>query len=85
MDVVLSEVEMEALFRQDPSTRKDGGWQGLNVSLQERCNRATGELHLTPDDLRRIPKYAFGIAPVRWTVCRLGGYVSVRAAFLSAS
>jgi hypothetical protein len=26
-----------------------------------------------------------GIAPVRWTVCRLGGYVSVRAAFLSAS
>jgi len=30
-------------------------------------------------------KHLPGIAPVRWTVCRLGGYVSVRAAFLSAS
>jgi len=37
------------------------------------------------DKQRKAEQEAGGIAPVRWTVCRLGGYVSVRAAFLSAS
>jgi hypothetical protein len=66
VDVVLNEQEMEALFRQDPATKNNGGWQRLNVGLQERCNRATGELHLTPDDLRRIPKYAFDYEDGGW-------------------
>ncbi len=66
MNLVLNEVEMEALFRQDPATKNKGGWQSLNIGLQERCNRATGELHLTPDDLRRIPQYAFDYDEGGW-------------------
>ena len=66
MNVVLNEIEMEALFKQDPATKKNGGWQGLNVGLQERCDRATGKLHLTSDDLRRIPQYAFDYNDGGW-------------------
>ena len=66
MDVVLNELEMEALFCQDPGKKAEGGWQGLIVGLQERCNRATGQLQLTPDDLRRIPQYAFDYGDGGW-------------------
>ena len=59
MEVVLNAAEMAALFRQEPTTKKDGGWQGLMVGLQERTNQATGVLMLTPTDRRRIRKYAF--------------------------
>lgn len=66
MDVVLDRTEIEALFRQDPETKKNGGWQGLMVGMQERCDRATGRLHLSRDDLKRIPQYAFDYGNGGW-------------------
>ena len=66
MDVTLSADEIAELDKQDPATRGDGGFQSLMVSLQERVNRSTGELHLTADDLRRIPMYAFDYRNGGW-------------------
>lgn len=66
MDVVLNASEIAELDKQDPATASDGGFQGLMVSLQKRVNRATGELHLTSDDLRRIPMYAFDYRNGGW-------------------
>jgi len=36
------------------------------VRLQKRVNRITGELHLTADDLRRIPMYAYDYSKGGW-------------------
>lgn len=33
MDMLLNPAEIVALFRQDPSTEPDGGWQSLLVGL----------------------------------------------------
>ena len=44
--VVLSAEEISVLDRQDPSTRDDGGWQGLLVGLQSKLDRASGMLVL---------------------------------------
>lgn len=57
--VTLTKDEIAEIDMQDPNTASDGGFQGLMVSLQNRINRVTRELHLTDDDLRRIPMYAF--------------------------
>lgn len=59
MYVTLTPSEITILFRQDPKTEKDGGYQKLLVSLEKRINRSTGEIDLTPDDLEKIPRYAF--------------------------
>lgn len=66
MDVVLNASEIAELDKQDPATAGDGGFQGLMVGLQKRVNRATNELHLTADDLRRIPMYAFDYKNGGW-------------------
>ena len=58
--------EIAEIDKQDPQTKNDGGYQGLMVSLQSRINRATGDLHLTADDLRRIPMYAFDYKNGGW-------------------
>ena len=66
MDVILNEAEIAEIDKQDPSTAPDGGFQGLMVSLQRRIDRTTGALHLTADDLRRIPMYAFDYDKGGW-------------------
>ena len=66
MQVTLNPAEMTALFRQDPDKKRNGGWQSLMVSMQEGCDRATGNLLLTPDQLRRIPQYAFDYGNGGW-------------------
>jgi hypothetical protein len=66
VDVTLDTNEIDEIDKQDPSTAKDGGFQGLMVSLQKRINRSTGQLHLTADDLRRIPMYAFDYRNGGW-------------------
>lgn len=66
MDVTLTSDEISEIDKQDPSTATDGGFQSLMVSLQKRVNRATGQVHLTPDDLRRIPQYAFDYGNGGW-------------------
>lgn len=51
--------EIIELGRQDPQTKGHGGFQSLLVGLQNRLNGATGELHLSDEDLERIQRYAF--------------------------
>jgi hypothetical protein len=57
--VILNAEEMELLFRQDPATKQDGGWQGLLVALQEATDRTTGECSISPILLTRIGRYGF--------------------------
>lgn len=66
MNITLDDVELRSLYLQDPATRNEGGFQGLMVGLQDVCNRETGELRLSEDDLRRIPKYAFDYKNGGW-------------------
>ncbi|MDR3401984.1 MAG: hypothetical protein P4L99_05745 [Chthoniobacter sp.] len=65
-DFVLNKAEVHALFIQDPDTKKDGGYQSLLVSLQQKIDRATGQLQLNDSDLRRIPQYAFDYGNGGW-------------------
>ena len=66
MDVVLKDAEVAELDKQDPAKAGDGGFQSLMVSLARRVDRSTGMLHLTADDLRRIPMYAFDYKNGGW-------------------
>jgi len=66
MDVTLTPPEIAEIDKQDPATSADGGYQSLLVSLQGRIDRTTGQLHLTADDLRRIPMYAFKYGNGGW-------------------
>lgn len=66
MRVTLNTEETEILFRQDPATQRNGGYQGLLVRLQGNTNRTTGELLLSDSDLERIPRYAFDYGNGGW-------------------
>ena len=52
--IVLNGAEIEVLFRQDPGTERDGGYQSLLVRLQGNTVRTTGVLTLTDTDLERF-------------------------------
>jgi hypothetical protein len=62
----LNNIEIEALFRQDPATKDDGGWQQLLVKLQGQTNRTAGRIVLDGDDLEKIPRYAFTYGNGGW-------------------
>jgi len=64
--VTLNTAEIEVLFRQDPATQRDGGYQSLLVRLQNNTDRATGALTLTDSDLERIQRYAFDYGNGGW-------------------
>jgi hypothetical protein len=64
--ITLNEAEMEVLSRQDPRTRRNGGYQSLLVRLQKNTDRSTGALTLTATDLERIPRYAFDYGNGGW-------------------
>ena len=66
MEVILNAAEIAEIDKQDPSTASDGGFQNLMVGLQRGINRATGELRLTADQLRRIPMYTFNYKNGGW-------------------
>jgi hypothetical protein len=66
MVVILNDQEVEILFRQDPATESDGGFQRLLVSFQTRMDRNTGALSLSSEDLERIPRYAFDYGQGGW-------------------
>lgn len=61
----LNQAERTELSKQDPDTSSDGGFQALLVSLQGRV-LANGDLTLTPNDLERIPRYAFDYGNGGW-------------------
>jgi len=66
MQITLNAEEMEVLFRQDPNTRTDGGFQSFLVQLQKKTNKTSGALSLTDSDLERIPRYAFDYGNGGW-------------------
>jgi len=55
---VLTEDEMDELFRQDPKTAADGGFQDFIVGLQKQARRGSLEIRLEEDDIVRIREYA---------------------------
>lgn len=65
MTVTLNASEVEVLMRQDPTTKGDGGYQRLLITLQEKLY-AGSKLDLTTEDLERIPKYAFDYGNGGW-------------------
>ncbi len=66
MDFMLNKAELEALFRQDPSTRQNGGWQSLIVGLQDACDQATAAISVSMSQRRRIRMYAFKYGNGGW-------------------
>jgi hypothetical protein len=54
MTVLLNEFEIRELYRQAPSTKANGGFQGLLVGLQQKIDRRSGRLTLDMKDLERI-------------------------------
>lgn len=66
MNITLNSAEIDVLFRQDPATRRDGGFQGFLVRLRRRTDQTTGALLLTASDLEKIPRYAFDYGNGGW-------------------
>lgn len=66
MTVFLSAAEIALLDRQAPSTRSNGGFQGLLVDLASRVSRTSGRLELRARDLERIQRYAFDYGNGGW-------------------
>ena len=66
MEVKLNKAEIDVLFEQDPSSEKNGGWQGLLVRLQRSVDTDTGVIKISGRDLVRIPKYAFDMGHGGW-------------------
>jgi hypothetical protein len=64
--LTLNSAELSCLFRQDPSTKGDGGFQGLLVRLQRQTDRSTGVISLDAKVLERIPRYAFDYKQGGW-------------------
>lgn len=64
--IILNPAELEILFRQDPATKDDGGWQRLLVTLQELTDEASGEITIPPRVMERIQRYAFEYGNGGW-------------------
>ena len=64
--LVLNEAERLALFKQDPTRKSKGGFQGFMVRLQTQYRQGTKELRLTDKDLEDIPRYAFDYEGGGW-------------------
>lgn len=66
MDFALNKQELDALFRQDPTTKADGGWQSLLIGLQNACDRSTGAISVTVEQRQRVRMYAFKYGNGGW-------------------
>lgn len=66
MTFFLNQPELAILFRQDPGTSANGGFQHLLVSMQYRVNRNTGRIILFDRDIERIHRYAFAYGHGGW-------------------
>lgn len=62
----LDRSELDILFRQDPATKDDGGWQRLLITLQELTDPETGEIEIPGRILERIQRYAFDYGNGGW-------------------
>lgn len=66
MTFFLNQPELAILFRQDPRTRANGGFQHLLVSMQHRVNRNSGRIAIFDRDIERIHRYAFAYGNGGW-------------------
>jgi hypothetical protein len=66
MMITLNATELEILFRQDPATKDEGGWQRLLVTLQELTDPDTGEVEIPRRIAERIQRYAFDYGNGGW-------------------
>ncbi len=66
MKYKLNENEEALLLKQNPSTKSDGGWQGLLVRLENKYNPNTKEITLSQGDIEKIQQYAFGYGNGGW-------------------
>jgi hypothetical protein len=64
--VTLNPEELSVLDRQAPSTKENGGWQNLLVTLQEKVDRKGRSIRLDVSDLERIQRYAFSYGNGGW-------------------
>ena len=55
----LNDDEFDALMQQDPSSRSEGGFQSLLVTLQDNTDPQTKILVLSVHLIERINRYAF--------------------------
>ena len=66
--LVLDDDEISALFEQDPTTAKDGGFQSLMVRLQENFRHGSQELRIEDQDLEDIQRYALDYDQGGWEI-----------------
>ena len=55
----LNAFEEAVLFKQDPKTKNNGGYQCLLVRLQNRFSKGSKRIFLTVRDIEKIREYAF--------------------------
>lgn len=58
MRLLLNENQRSALYKVDPNSRPNGGFQSLLVSLQEKCNPTTNVIDIDSKAKERIRRYA---------------------------
>jgi hypothetical protein len=64
--VTLTPQELGVLQRQHPSTKTQGGFQNLLVTLQQKVEQPTGAMTLSIADIERIRRYAFEYGNGGW-------------------
>ena len=58
-NLTLNRIEVSNLFDQDPATKNNGGFQSLLVKLQEKLDKKSFSLSLSPKDIERIFRYSW--------------------------
>ena len=66
MEIELTAEEFAELHRQNPATKRDGGWQSLLVGLQRSVIPGTRTIRLTKAQLEQIARYAFDYGKGGW-------------------
>ncbi|UOG31798.1 hypothetical protein [Leptospira noguchii] len=58
MKLKLDNSQKSALYKVDPNSRRNGGFQSLLVSLQEKCNPHGNSIELNIHEIERIKRYS---------------------------